>query len=59
MKGFIMKKLNIGNVYTVELSEGYVTDVVIDSEYNDVEGGYWAIDSEGNDVVVKPEYIIR
>jgi len=57
-----MKKMNIGEIYTVDLNKysdfGIVTDVVIDSDYDDVENGYWAIDSEGNDVVVTADMII-
>lgn len=56
-----MKKLNIGEIYTVDLNKysdfAHVTDVVIDSDYDEIENGYWAIDSEGNAVVVTVDMI--
>jgi|DEB0MinimDraft_6_1074348.scaffolds.fasta_scaffold98599_2 hypothetical protein len=50
--------IKIGDVVTVELKEGFVTDAVVDSEYNKVEGGYWAVTSEGEDVVVNEVNVI-
>ena len=38
--------------------EGVVTQAVVDSEYNRVEGGYWAITSEGEDIVVNEVNVI-
>jgi hypothetical protein len=51
--------IKIGDVVTVELLEGVVTDAVVDSEYSRVEGGYWAVTSEGKDIVVTEADIIR
>jgi len=50
--------IKIGDVVTVELKEGFVTDAVVDSKYNQVEGGYWAVTSEGEDVVVNEVNVI-
>ena len=50
--------IKIGDVVTVELKEGLVTSAVVDSKYNQVEGGYWAVTSEGEDVVVNEVNII-
>ena len=55
--------IKIGDVVTVELKEGVVTDAVVDSEYNKVEGGYWAVTSEGEDIVITegegPDFIVE
>jgi len=50
--------IKIGDVVTVELKEGVVTQAVVDSEYSRIEGGYWAITSEGEDVVVNEVNVI-
>jgi len=50
--------IKIGDVVTVELKEGIVTNAVVDSEFNEVEGGYWAVTSEGEDVVVNEVNVI-
>ena len=50
--------IKIGDVVTVELKEGLVTQAVVDSKYNRIEDGYWAVTSEGEDVVVNEANVI-